>query len=90
MVKDERATNENRLMPMLAVAYSQPLVVDAMEYHTTAHSAVTTYLLQAFKMMNPTLQTVIDNDDEVQSGMPQHLFSNMVGNGYVQENHNNS
>ena len=68
---------------MLAAAYSQPLVVDAVDYHTTAHSAVTTYLLQAFKQMNPTLQTVIENNDEDVSGVPRHLFTNLVGTGYV-------
>ena len=82
MVKDERV-NEDRQMPMLAAAYSQPLVVDAVDYHTTAHSAVTTYLLQAFKQMNPTLQTVIENNDEDVSGVPRHLFTNLVGTGYV-------
>ena len=83
MVKDERVPNENRNMPIIAVAYSQPLVVDATNYHTTAHSAVTTFLLQAFKTMNPVLQTVVENDDEETSGMPKHLFGNMVGTGYV-------
>lgn len=83
MVNDERVTVDSREMPILAAAYSQPLVVDAVDYHTTAHSAVTTYLLQAFKQMNPTLQTIVENDDEDESGMPSHLFSNLVGNGYV-------
>ena len=83
MLNDERVSNDSRQMPVLAAAYSQPLVVDAVDYHTTAHSAVTTYLLQAFKQMNPTAQAVVENDDENISGIPSHLFSNMVGNGYV-------
>ena len=70
MVNDERVPNNERKMPMLAAGYSQSIIVDNTSYYTTAHSAVTPTVLQAFKMMNPKFKTKLNIPNPVQAWIP--------------------
>ena len=83
MVNDERVPNNERKMPMLAAGYSQSIIVDNTSYYTTAHSAVTPTVLQAFKMMNPKFKTKLNIPRDEGSCVPEDLFSKAVGSGYA-------
>ena len=83
LVDDERVSYEKRQVPILAAGYCQPIVVDNVNYHTTAHAAITPTVLQAFKMMNPTLVTELKVEDTHKSWVPDDIFGKAVGSGYA-------
>ena len=83
IVKDERITNYERFMPIIAARHSRPVISDSPNYRTTAHSALTPTLLQAFKMMNPVYKVELEITDTSESGVKPDMFSQFVGSGYA-------
>ena len=83
IVKDERITNYDRFMPIIASRHSRPVVSENPKYRTTAHAAITPTLLQAFKMMNPQYRMELEITDTSESGVRQDVFSQFIGNGYA-------
>ena len=83
IVKDERVTNYDRFMPILAARHSRPVISEDPKYRTTAHSALTPTILQAFQMMNPRYNVELEITDTQKSGVKPDVFSQFIGNGYA-------
>ena len=83
IVRDERITNYDRFMPIIAAGHSRPVISEDPKYRTTEHAALTPTLLQAFKMMNPRYKVELEITDTYDSGVKPDVFSQFVGNGYA-------